>query len=934
MELFYEGFQNLSTLVLMRTHVEIRNYVTLLTTILNRLYTEDNKTAFDLQLRMRNKLISVVQSLSFSDQEELTDIVSMLKDLLNKTDQLIPQSSKLVLNFVKSVLKETAGRIPLQRKLTESLILLASSAAEESTRWLGMENLFMEGMDSIRDLILEYITLNSEHQFNLSTSFLELRSSMLENCQSYNQTIGPSMVHLPKLLDKLCTVQNTSSMPCYISYLMYFKKKLYISHAKPSELDNGITSLNLFDCSSRRQFKRNLATPVIIEIDGKRSQSTRKNRTIFSLFRSKIHFHYFNTTTDGKHSALRIMVTFRKPQSRAFPVLLLIRYSRKPTPFNFNLKQVHYLEENTTQIFISSDAIKKSGLIYLALMDADYKRNSKNNYISKFLQYTVDIQWIQCLSWFNKHWNSEDCYPQKGYVPSVTVCSCTRLGLYTTANRQVLSLFDVEDVSQFISTSKNTSPCIVIVSCAFLYILLMIFGTIKARHENQKDAFVYLQDNAPSDRQQYAVMVDVGFRSRAKSTAKVYIVLHGEDGVSETRELYCPDRPVFERNSRHIFIMSVPANLGPIWKIHIWHNNIGHSPSLYLSHVIVKDLKSMSCWFFYAECWLAVDEGDGKVERELTCATHGLGFKRLFYCKVTQYLEDFHSWFSVFSQTSYSCFTQRITTCFVLCLGYMCVNIILINSTSDQYTAENGLFDFSTTSLCSGFQVTLAVYPIALLLSFLFKYSKKLSKHVKEHSKVVKIPVNHCEGQHHYAHEANPVFESSLTWQNFQYWAYDAWKKKYQRDASTSSILYGDCSIKRQSSSKSSTQSSDGFEDLNCDTGRHQTTVLKNMKACTNGSCLLPLTALSLGDTSFFNKYKVLPAWCIYLVWSLCAAFSLAFGTISLIIGFRLNSTKCILWLHAVFFSIVCCIFIVQPFLVFTVPRNTKGYKDNGAINT
>ncbi|XP_018424147.1 PREDICTED: polycystic kidney disease protein 1-like 1 [Nanorana parkeri] len=86
-ELFQEGLRNLSMLVLMGNHVEIRNYVVLLTTILNRLYTEDNKTTLEQQLQIRNELISIVHSLPFNNQDEFTDIVEMLKDLFNATNQ-------------------------------------------------------------------------------------------------------------------------------------------------------------------------------------------------------------------------------------------------------------------------------------------------------------------------------------------------------------------------------------------------------------------------------------------------------------------------------------------------------------------------------------------------------------------------------------------------------------------------------------------------------------------------------------------------------------------------------------------------------------------------------------------------------------------------------------------------------------------------------
>ncbi|KAM5156611.1 polycystin-1-like protein 1 isoform 2-T2 [Mantella aurantiaca] len=450
----------------------------------------------------------------------------------------------------------------------------------------------------------------------------------------------------------------------------------------------------------------------------------------------------------------------------------------------------------------------------------------------------------------------------------------------------------------------------------------MIFGKIKDQHEDQKNAFVFLQDNSPSDQQQYAIMVDVGFRSRSRSTAKVYIILHGEDGVSETRELYCPDRPLFERNSRNVFIMSVPDSLGPLWKIHIWHNNSGQSPSLYLSHVIIKDLKSRTSCFFYAECWLAVDEGDGKVERELTCAGHGLGFRRLFYCKFTQYLEDFHSWGSIFSRPSYSWFshTQRITTCFVLCLGYMCFNIILLHWKDDQYTAENGLTYISTTSLISGFQSTMAVYPIALILSLLFRYSKKLNKFLSEdHSKIKASNVNCHEGHQHYIQEADTILHSSLAWQHFQHWAYDTWKKKYQRDFSTSSIQSGEDRRKHKSGYSSPTQSSTGFEDCNCNVSHCHTPGLKNNKDCSQGTCLQQSSDLGLFDIPFQNDYKVLPLWCVYVAWSLCAAFSVGFGIITLVIGIRFSTTKCVLWLHAVFFSMIYCIFIVQPFLILLI---------------
>ena len=54
----------------------------------------------------------------------------------------------------------------------------------------------------------------------------------------------------------------------------------------------------------------------------------------------------------------------------------------------------------------------------------------------------------------------------------------------------------------------------------------------------------------------YEITVETGFRTAASTTARVSIVLHGDEGHSETKELICDDgRPLFERNSRDRFIV-------------------------------------------------------------------------------------------------------------------------------------------------------------------------------------------------------------------------------------------------------------------------------------------------------------------------------------------------------------------------------------------
>ncbi|KAM8967024.1 polycystin-1-like protein 1 [Pelodytes ibericus] len=909
LELFNDTVKNISTLLLMGNHIEIRNYVALITKLLDRLYTEEISTAFDLQSKIRNTLISAVCSLPFQDQDEITSDIAMILDLLKPSNQVTAGSAMLIINKAKSVLKYfELYEIQLQRQLAENVIVMLSQALEVSFKYSETNHVVLDVLEIINELILKYIVLNNELHFNISTNLLVLQTSVHKPISS-NLLIGSMKFNLPELLDRHTRKNNILNMSCFVSQLVYFKRAPFLWETSSYQLNGEFEKHNVFECFGRKKINIIGIPPVAAEMDSKSKHDAGMSRKTFSLFREKVNFHQFNVTPKNNNGALQIMIRFVKPNTRAFPVLILVRHSKKPSTIHFHIKQIHYWEGNSTQIFISTDFIRDKGTFFLALMDADYNRQPKNKYISRMINYTLDVQWTKCLYWLNKQWISEQCYHLREKDTHVN-CSCMRLGIFMNASTKVSSYILIEDVSQFLSTSRNMVPCTIVFLSICLYILLAVICNLKDAHEEKNNGFVLLQDNSPTDQQLYAIIVDIGFRSRSKSTAKVYIVLHGEDGVSETRELYCPDTLLFGRNSRQTFIMSVPDNLGPIWKIHVWHNNCGHSPSLYLSHVIIKDLQNGNSWFFLAECWLAVDEGDGKVEREFTAIGHGLGFRKLFFCKFTEYLEDFHFWGSTISRPSYSWFThtQRITICFVLLFGYMCFNSIVIHYMEEQYTVEHAFVDISTISLVSGFQATLAVYPIAVLLSLLFRFTeKKVRKNSgEEELKDKKQSQTNSDGQQTSVPEN--MSESNLTWQHFHYWTYDAWKKKYELDFLKTQMQSRNCSRSLYGSPSLSSESSDGLGICSPTAFRP---VLKDM------STEYLSDHYSVNEQRVLNMCNVLPSWCACLAWLLCAVFSIISVTVTVLLSIWFGPTKCVLWLHALFFSVIYCAFVVQPIMIF-----------------
>lgn len=144
-----------------------------------------------------------------------------------------------------------------------------------------------------------------------------------------------------------------------------------------------------------------------------------------------------------------------------------------------------------------------------------------------------------------------------------------------------------------------------------------------------------------------------------------------------------------------------------------------------------------------------------------------LCLQKFLYMKLTEYLEDFHPWFSIYSRPSSSShtYTQRSSVCLLLLQGYMCVNTLLINlleeqvfnteintcqqtmrqcvcdvvwfvftllkhfccfllCTTGQCFLETGLIDVPAVCMLTGVCSALAVMPVGGLVSLVFRVSK------------------------------------------------------------------------------------------------------------------------------------------------------------------------------------------------------------------
>ncbi|XP_066275439.1 polycystin-1-like protein 2 [Branchiostoma lanceolatum] len=212
----------------------------------------------------------------------------------------------------------------------------------------------------------------------------------------------------------------------------------------------------------------------------------------------------------------------------------------------------------------------------------------------------------------------------------------------------------------------------------------------------------------------------------------VFLVLKGEKGQSGPHVLEDKARITFKQGAVDTFVVTSPFPLGPLQSIHIWHNNIGPYPSWFLEQVIVNDLQEDAKHVFLCKSWLAVEEGDGKVDREVEKATDKdlTRFARLFSTKTSKDFRDGHLWFSVIGRPATSPFTrvQRVSCCLSLLMCTMLTNIMFFGKGDTMQKPPpvyilgfEVQFPISWGQIIIGIQSALMVIPVNLLIVQIFR---------------------------------------------------------------------------------------------------------------------------------------------------------------------------------------------------------------------
>ncbi|XP_048192982.1 polycystic kidney disease protein 1-like 1 [Perognathus longimembris pacificus] len=903
-DLYNSSLKSLSILQLMGSHRETRNFITMITEILRHLVMENRSASCGWWSQIQDAFISSLCKLVFVDQEERIDSILILRDLISLPHKLSFGSAAHILRYTRTLLAhdQFLERFVVDKGFVLEFILLISGVWEASTQKIltNKDYLREEGMKVISDVLLRCLSLSQKRRFHVSTGQMEFWILLHDNLQSSVQSLGSVQVHLPGGLSGHTLAQEERQSPCYISQLLFFKKSPYPGVPGLGQVGS-VVGIALYGCSSRKPILRGqLQTPVTVEFEEEASPDNKRNTT-FVLLRNQVNFHQFAGLSGNSQGSLRIHIEFSNVKTRAFPLMLLVRFFEKPTPSDFLVKQIHPWNEQTIDIYIPAALQEGANMGYLSLLDADYDRGPPNKNFAKPVNYTVCFQWLQCMFWDKREWKSESFSPQQGTSPGKVNCSYHRLASFSLLRNKLNASFEVSDISELQKHPQNLLPSIFIVVFVILYGFLVTKNRHVDCHNKKKTGYIVLPEDTPPGHHLYALVMATGFRSMSQFTSKVFIVLYGENGLSETRELCSSEKPLHPGNSKHTFILSVSAQLGPLQKIRLWHDCQGCSPSLFISHVMVKDLCSGHGWFFPAQCWLDASQADGRVERELTCLRCGLGFQKLFCSKFMEYLQESHIWLSVYNWLSSSGYLHvpQLPVSFCLLCAYAYLAALVTSKGHEQPLLDVGSNDVTLRSVGLSLLYTLLASPAAYLLSLLFRLSKEATgcppaaagRALKGTQLDASQGPNSCgrlpDVQESYKHPAPAIPCGSALMR--------------RKGADNSGAVGATLELETR------------------ETGHPETALREKSHhepAPPRGDAHLDCTP-STGFEGFMpRRHRVSPPWLSSAGLIICSFVSLACGMGTGFLGYRFVPAQCVQWLCLLSLSVVCCAFVTQPLMI------------------
>ncbi|XP_076441454.1 uncharacterized protein LOC143280592 [Babylonia areolata] len=350
-------------------------------------------------------------------------------------------------------------------------------------------------------------------------------------------------------------------------------------------------------------------------------------------------------------------------------------------------------------------------------------------------RFQVFLSACYSISEGEEDWTTRGCRVHEDTNERATVCECTRLA-DTFAGGWTFGPNAIDWNSVFSNADFHRNPTLYatqIIVC-LLYVAAFVWARRKDRGDVERIGLAPLVDNDPSDRYYYEIYVQTSIRANAGTDSKVFFILSGEDRDTSVREFSDSRRQIFQRGSTDGFLMATPGCLGELIVTRVWHDNSGKGDraSWYLNYLMVRDVQTRQRWCFFADTWLAVEEGDGRVERLLPAASADAATRAFSASLAEQSRHDLaedHLWFSVLARPPHSPFTrvQRVSCCLCLLYVSMLANAMFYEQDGEGSGPRFSVGPLSITlkEIYTGVSSNLIVFPINFLIITLFRKSRR-----------------------------------------------------------------------------------------------------------------------------------------------------------------------------------------------------------------
>ncbi|XP_033639226.1 uncharacterized protein LOC117299811 [Asterias rubens] len=928
----------------------------------------DYTRLLSLRRHIRYALVAAGKALPMRDQFEIQQSSQATAASSYVPLELKASTVILAAELIETCSKNTIANVHLSGNLDIDILVALTSTMSSVVSALGLDHTLDIGMhnrvtavnrtlNGVLDLLQTYLQTQKpgEEPLLIQTSSVDVIGSRQTTLANIDLTAGQNAFKLPAGIEQELIQQNgvdkigaymchDMGITCWDVDMITYQVNPFTWGAGAEKVTTGVSSLNLHSCTGHDLIVENLPAGKEVKFEVEHTSKSRGEVMAFDMTfdRSDMNIHEFNVSEENMGQTFQIMVQMRPEVKRAFPVKLIMRFGVRPTP---TLYDTSWSSEEMTEdqiIFLPPSSFNESGIYYLALIDADYGDSTYRQDEVNQRNYLIRLWWGECLYWNTEidSWVNDGCRVMESSNYDQTQCRCNHLTSFGVSFLPVSIFLDIVSLQVF--EMPNANPITYSFTASFLgiYIILFIYCHLADKHDEKKQGLIYLWDNNPADQQYYEITMETGMRAGAGTTARVSVVLHGEEGHSETKELICKGKHIFEKNSRDRFIISVPESLGNMQKVHVWHNNAGVSPSWFLSRVAVRDLINGQKWYFICERWFAVEEDDGKIERELEVMDKGVGFQKAFFAKLFQYFSDYYLWSSVFTRPPYSVFTrvQRLTCCMCISMGFMCINTIWYQHL-DKEEVELGLIDVSGEAMLVGIVTALLAIPINFPVIMVFRRTRARREEIEEEKtfRSVKATVDIPES-------AEPVEtilnegswdsgmgeHSDTNLHDLQGWAQEKWKNRQRSSINQS-----------KSSSRAASEVSRSYDSLSFTSTSDASLSSRGKHADVSDSGVSSPDTHSMQSNYLAGCYQAdhkrltspkiwLPNWCGMLAWGICVFISVFSAWISIYYGYRFSNVKSVYWMQSVYFSFLQCIFVTQPavMLMFTIATSVR-HKNN-----